>query len=1851
MFYHIKIQVTAMKNLYRISFFFSFLVCSLLFTTSNINAQVSQNIVEYKGSKVVANSVIVKVDETKFKLNGLQVSNQARLESIKSGYGVEDTKKILFDGAEEWKVKVKDYDNVLKQLNSVPGVSAFPNYYFSRGEYEITEAKQINSNMDGSEVTSDRFFKGSFTGSTVSLESPKRTEHTDGKLPLVYSEDFSNATGYYAQHAVIYRTGANENVVLNGGFERMFVSDDYRLWEENFSESNGQFGSVSLDDTLKFTITQAGNPWDAQVWQDLTPMQIDGLTMGGTWELSFKAMSPDGAKTFHVFLGENGGSWDRYWAADGDGLVTVDGDWKTYTLTTEVDRSWENMKLGFEVGADVNDLQIDDVVLKHVPVVHENIVNNGDFSDGDSLWITEGNRGTVTFDDSLKFVVESAGNPWELQAYQSLSAEQIAALAQGGDWELTFDAMSPDGAKSFHVFLGEVGGGWARYWEGNVDVDGTMKTYTLNTNITQTWETMKLGFEVSADTADLIIDNISLKKADSGPRGVDIATGEDTAGSSSVAGDFGWQGSEVLKYHLNVVEDVEFYGVYRSPLLDLSGLDSTKLYRMKLDYDNLMRYGYKELVISSSNNGDLAFDMSPIDEYLWLLIPASFIGDTIFYEFAIDGFAPAGTDGDVAIFDNVVIEEYPVNDPRITQQYSFYNDGTWEGGGTPGADISVFDAWELATGSDSAIVVVFDDGVDFSHPDLAGNAWVNPGEDLNGDGVISTDEVNGVDDDQNGFVDDFHGWAPVYQDNRFINAGSFHGTHVAGTIGAVGNNGIGVSGVAQKVKIINVMMFDEFGGSSSAAILEGFQYISSLLDQGVEIIAINHSWGGGSAIVDEASNAFVMEMTAFAKDHGSHGAVWSVSAGNSSLNRDNQMYYSYPNNINSANIITVASSTADETPSSFTDFGNYTVDIFAPGSNIMSTYPNNEYVYMSGTSMASPHVTGAIALAKAYFPDESGVELMTRVLANGDFFNQYTIAGEGERLNAHSNLNPEKDGDIIPSHEIFSGYHRLFFEGSADQQVGFVNNSSESVTISGYAFTDAPGFKIGADPTNTVITAGGVFSTTVSYFDPDSSNSTGQLAFSLSSGTDVSIPLYGRTLEFPTIRLSEEFTDAGEVNLGDVVTGSFDIINESSVPLYFEVMQSLQMQDPAMNESLNEIITFEPVLSIVKDKKLKRDRVIERLKGMNLGDYDNSESIKLEIDPGLFDHDGGGTGGGTPVMGEPITIWMDDLNDPNYTLSNWIVRDLSGVGESWELFNLPDPENQDNLVFFAGDFQAGYLNDALTDAITPSFDFSNLVDAEGNEYMPAFLEFDYAALLENGYDQLLIGVFIDGSLAGIIDETDYGTLIADGTYQKSIIDITMFAGETDVRFAFAFLSDADYVEGWGALFDNVGISVAENPLFMSETDGLVEPGNSETVTVGVETGKLGAGSGSFSLISMINNNSLDGFYYGPAVHSLDFMIKNQPPVAKDDTMMVVSGDVINTLDIAAFAASNDYDDSGQAFVTDITDPVYGSFKYLEIDGPPYYVAPLNFDGMDMITYQISDGIDYAEAVIYIMVMAEPGFKTGATQQFVLLEDNELILSTMTMAAGVGGMDKNMMVWGKSMHDAVQVTHTPGEHVIIITAAEDYYGQSEAMLYAGHETHAMDSMMVSVVITPVNDAPVASFNIEQNQAGGSEFNFANTSNDARDPEGAIVQYEWNFGDGTISNEKDPYHNYSAVGDYSVTLKVTDNSGSEAEYSENVSVTVLTSSEDLTNPNVYSLAQNYPNPFNPSTLIQYSIAEPGNVTLEVYNMLGQKVAQLVNGTQNAGAHTIQFDASALSSGVYIYQLKSGSYLETRKMMLIK
>ncbi len=144
----------------------------------------------------------------------------------------------------------------------------------------------------------------------------------------------------------------------------------------------------------------------------------------------------------------------------------------------------------------IGDHQYDMDRSKYTQITEQNIVFNGDFSIGLNYWeIFDAGASIVSIEDStLKFEVETAGNEWDLQAFQMLTTEQIDRLAQGGDWELSFDAMSPDGSKSIHVFLGENGGSWDRYWypdggtgPGDVTLDGEWKTYTLRANIDRTW--------------------------------------------------------------------------------------------------------------------------------------------------------------------------------------------------------------------------------------------------------------------------------------------------------------------------------------------------------------------------------------------------------------------------------------------------------------------------------------------------------------------------------------------------------------------------------------------------------------------------------------------------------------------------------------------------------------------------------------------------------------------------------------------------------------------------------------------------------------------------------------------------------------------------------------------------------------------------------------------------------------------------------------------------------------------------------------------------------------------------------------------------------------------------------------------------------------------------------------------------------------------------------------------------------------------------------------------------------------------------------------------------------------------
>ncbi len=267
-------------------------------------------------------------------------------------------------------------------------------------------------------------------------------------------------------------------------------------------------------------------------------------------------------------------------------------------------------------------------------------------------------------------------------------------------------------------------------------------------------------------------------------------------------------------------------------------------------------------------------------------------------------------------------------------------------------------AWDMCTGSPDTIVAVIDTGADYTHPDLADVIWTNPRE-IAG---------NNRDDDGNGIVDDIHGFNAVSSNgNPFDDNG--HGTHVSGTIGASFDNNLGVAGIAGKVQIIPVKFLNSQGSGQLYDAIRALDYVNNLKKSGVNIVATNNSWGGGGRIPElEAAIAASRDLD----------ILFIAAAGNSSINMDSSPQYpaSYP----LSNVISVAAVDSNGDLASFSNYGGSSVMIAAPGVSIASTYPGNKYVYLQGTSMACPHITGAIALLKSFRPSLHATELKKTLL-------------------------------------------------------------------------------------------------------------------------------------------------------------------------------------------------------------------------------------------------------------------------------------------------------------------------------------------------------------------------------------------------------------------------------------------------------------------------------------------------------------------------------------------------------------------------------------------------------------------------------------------------------------------------------------------------------------------------------------------------------------------------------------------------------------------------------------------------------------------------------------------------------
>ncbi|HOJ97203.1 MAG TPA: S8 family serine peptidase [Methanospirillum sp.] len=310
------------------------------------------------------------------------------------------------------------------------------------------------------------------------------------------------------------------------------------------------------------------------------------------------------------------------------------------------------------------------------------------------------------------------------------------------------------------------------------------------------------------------------------------------------------------------------------------------------------------------------------------------------------------------------------NDPGYTQLWGLENTGQTPFYGKPGADIKAPLAWGATTGSSSVVIALIDTGVDYTHPDLSSNIWQNPGEYL-----------NGADDDGNGYIDDIRGWNFVSKNNDPMDDNG-HGTHCAGTMAAVGNNGIGVTGVTWNAKIMPLKFLDSKGSGYTSDAISAILYARQ---KGVPIISCSFSGPGESQALKEAID--------------SSSALFICAAGNAGANSD--ITPQYPAGYPSSQIISVAASTYQDTLASFSNYGVSSVDIAAPGVSIYSTTKSGGYSYLNGTSMAVPYVTGTAALLKARNPSISTAQMKSKILGSCDVL--ASLSGKvatGGRLNA-----------------------------------------------------------------------------------------------------------------------------------------------------------------------------------------------------------------------------------------------------------------------------------------------------------------------------------------------------------------------------------------------------------------------------------------------------------------------------------------------------------------------------------------------------------------------------------------------------------------------------------------------------------------------------------------------------------------------------------------------------------------------------------------------------------------------------------------------------------------------------------
>jgi len=470
------------------------------------------------------------------------------------------------------------------------------------------------------------------------------------------------------------------------------------------------------------------------------------------------------------------------------------------------------------------------------------------------------------------------------------------------------------------------------------------------------------------------------------------------------------------------------------------------------------------------------------------------------------------------------------NDARFAaDQWSLQNTG--QSGGLVGADIRATAAWDLQREAPDVIVAVIDTGLRIEHEDIAANLWFN---------VAERNAAAGLDDDGNQFIDDVNGINATVERTSPVSGNPTdddgHGTHVAGIIGAVGNNGVGIAGVAWKVQLMPLKFISRTSGSVSASIA----CIDYAISKGAHII--NGSYGSPGYSQAEYE-ALKRARTA--------GIIFVAAAGNDSL--EITEYPEYPAAYQLDNIVAVASTSRQDQLASYSSFGSGLVELAAPGSSILSLGHSSTapYVVKSGTSMAAPHVAGALALLKQRFPNDNYRGLINRLLASAD-----VLPSLGNRVQTNARLNLERALSTTharPFNDDFA--RRALLTGEANVVRGSIQHAtleSNEPVHGGVAGASGSLWWSWTAPASagklTLSTAGSEFDTVLAVYtgnslaslsflagndDSGSGNTTSSISVNITAGTTYTIAVAGKpggqgalALALNTVPVNDVFANA-----------------------------------------------------------------------------------------------------------------------------------------------------------------------------------------------------------------------------------------------------------------------------------------------------------------------------------------------------------------------------------------------------------------------------------------------------------------------------------------------------------------------------------------------------------------------------------------------------------------------------------------------------------------------------------------------------------------------------------------------------